>query len=71
MSPRFRRILPESSRAELEAMIADFFANGGTVRRIRDSGVTMVCRMCCWRQRVDGVISKLGIPCRRCGSRIR
>jgi hypothetical protein len=67
---RFTRFKTESEHEQLQQLVDDYLANGGTIQRSRDSRLTVVCRACGLRQRIDGVVPRIGIRC-RCGARMR
>jgi DNA-directed RNA polymerase subunit RPC12/RpoP len=66
-SIRFRT---ESDHEQLQQLVDDYLSNGGTIQRTRDNR-TVACPACGLRKRVGGVITKLGVRCPRCGSRMR
>jgi hypothetical protein len=63
---RFTRFKTESDHEELDKLVAAYLDRGGVIHRGRDSRITVVCRACGLRKRVDGIIPRIGIRC-RCG----
>ena len=65
------RFKTERDHQQLQQLVDDYLANGGTITRNRDNRITVACPPCGLRKRVSGVISRLGIRCPRCGARMR
>ena len=68
---RFTRFKTESDHEQLQQLVAEFISNGGQIQRTRDNHITVACPACHLRRRVGGVVTKLGVRCPRCGSRMR